>query len=204
MNSEPRDGLSVRAFSENPHDRVVTADEVARWPDGTLAELLDEGLLEKIEQPATTVECDACTEAHVEEVQFVEEPPDSTPRAYIPCPESGRVAVDPERMRRWRISPKTIDVSRAVGKAGQSEGRENGSDEAFTPEMSWPPTAAAFVSILRQAKSAGAPGLRWNQIKQRLATVGYFPHRVRDVKRNVPDWDGVIASPRRGYYRIKA
>ncbi len=85
-----------------PGARIVTADEVSEWPEGAFDALLREGCLREI-QPATTVECDACFEGHSEVVEFIEEPPGSEPRAYIVCPEFGRVKVDTQRMRRWEI-----------------------------------------------------------------------------------------------------
>ena len=95
--------LVQRAQSKVRSDRIVTADEVAEWPDGAFDALLREGILQEI-QPATTVECDACFERHAEVVEFVEEPPGSALRAYIACPEFGRVKVDTQRMRRWEIT----------------------------------------------------------------------------------------------------
>jgi hypothetical protein len=111
--------LHLRAQSNMPGARIVTADEVADWPEGAFDALLGEGVLQEI-QPAKTVECDACFEGHPEVVEFIEEPPGSALRAYIACPEFGRVKVDTQRMRRWEIVVKepetiaelgTVDVS---------------------------------------------------------------------------------------------
>ena len=49
------------------------------------------------------IECDACGEGHLEEVEILTEPTGSKPRAYIPCPEAGRVAVDLERLQQWSV-----------------------------------------------------------------------------------------------------
>lgn len=100
--------LLLRARSNMPGARIVTADEVAEWPEGAFDALLSEGLLQEI-QPATTVECDACFEQHAEVVEFIEEPPGSELRAYIACPEFGRVRVDTQRMRRWEIMANEPD-----------------------------------------------------------------------------------------------
>jgi hypothetical protein len=52
---------------------------------------------------ATTVTCDACPDGHVEEVVRVESPPGSPVRAYIPCPQLGRVAVPLDRLKQWGV-----------------------------------------------------------------------------------------------------
>ncbi len=170
---------------------------MAEWPDGTLDTLLRDGVLERI-QPATTVQCDACYEGHVEMVDFIEEPPGSPLRAFIPCPEAGRVAVDTERMRRWEIRASSAGVSSQL----QVDGGRQAAIESRT--ALWPPTAAAFVQILDQARRAGSPGLRWYQIRERLGALGLHPHRTRDVKRNVADWDEVVVSPHKGFYSVKS
>lgn len=194
--------LVQRARLADVKARIVTADEAAEWADGILYALLRDGVLQQIE-PTSSAACDACFEGHVEEVVFVEEPPGSPLRAYIACPEAGRVAVDTERMRRWQISTKTVESWLRAAGTKESEDHGDDSDGDFAPESVWPPTAAAFVSILRQAHRAGAPVLRWSQIKEQLGARRHFPHRTRDIKRNVPDWDEVVQSPRRGVYRLK-
>lgn len=86
---------------------TVTADEVARWPDGLLDQLLAEGILHPAEN-ATSVACDACGRDHVEEVIFVESPARSGIRAHIICPEAGRVRVDLNRLRQWAVNHSTL------------------------------------------------------------------------------------------------
>jgi hypothetical protein len=203
MNDELTRQIVERARSGVPNDRIVTADEAAEWPGGSIDALLREGFLQEI-QPAMTVECDACFERHVEVVEFVEEPPGSELRAYIVCPESGRVKVDTQRMRRWEIQPQVSEQHVPAGTTG-TEASENSAD-VKTPghESVWPPTAEAFVETLRQAHHAGALYLRWREIKERLNAKGHYPNRARDVRRNVPDWDKVVASPRRGVYQLKS
>lgn len=197
MNDGLLSQLLERARSRISEDRVVTADEVAAWPEGSLASLLREGVLDEI-QPVASVECDACFEGHAELVEFVEEPPGSPRRAYIACPETGRVAVDPKRMRRWQIRATSAEVLSAL----QVDGGSQAAIESRT--ALWPTTAAAFVQILDQARRAGSSGLRWYQIRERLGALGHHPHRVRDVRRNVPDWDDVVVSPRKGFYSAKS
>ncbi len=84
------------------NDSVVTAEEVAHWPDGILNRLLKSGALVPAENAKSAV-CDACGHDHVEEVVYVESPPGSGLRAYIPCPEVGRVQVSLDRLRRWVV-----------------------------------------------------------------------------------------------------
>lgn len=67
----------------------------------------------------------------------------------------------------------------------------------------WPPCAAAFVDVLRQARQGGVDVLRWAQIKDQLKSHGFYPHRARDVRRGVRNWDDVVLSPRQGYYSLK-
>jgi hypothetical protein len=198
MNDELVRQLAQRARSEAPSDRIVTVDEAAEWPEGAFDALVRDGILQEI-QPAMTVECDACFERHVEVVEYVEGPPGSAPRAYIVCPDSGRVKVDTQRMRRWEIQPLVLEQHvPAARTATESSGHSPDVDTSL-----WPPTAEAFVETLRQAKSGGAPCLRWSVIKQRLNAKRLYPNRARDVRRGVADWDKVIASPKRGFYQLK-
>lgn len=78
------------------------ADEVASWPDGREALLIEAGVIRR-DDNARTVTCDACQDGHVEEVVRIEDPLGSPVRAYIPCPELGRVAVPLERLKQWVI-----------------------------------------------------------------------------------------------------
>ncbi len=198
MNDELITQLVQRARSELPSDRIVTADEAPEWPEGEFDALLREGILQEV-QPAATVECDACFERHVEVVEYVEGPPGSALRAYIVCPEAGRVKVDTRRMRRWEISRPALEQHVPAGTAAS----EASGHSADVDTSLWPPTAEAFVEILRQAKSSGAP-LRWSVIKQRLNARELYPNRAHDVRRGVPDWDKVVVSPRRGFYQLKS
>jgi hypothetical protein len=72
---------------------------------------------------AAAVVCDSCGGDHVEEVSWAGSPPGAEPRAYIFCPEAGRVRVPLDRLRRWEIdfSGLASAVSAALGTAGQVE-----------------------------------------------------------------------------------
>ena len=194
--SEIVEQLHSRANSELQGADVVTGNEVEGWPDGVLDKLVREGMLVAT-QPAETAMCTACFEDHVEPVQYVEEPPGSALRAYIACPEVGRVAVDTERMRRWQIVPTAMP--KPEEDAGPDIGRTAGPERV----AHWPPTAAAFFGVLYKASGVGAQALRWEEIRGRLNALGHYPHRARDVRRNVPDWDEVVVSPRKGFYTLK-
>lgn len=105
QNSEVPEFIRQRASSSDP---VVAADEVAKWPRGLLERMLSEGVL-RPDENAKSISCDACGQDHAEQVEFVESPPGSKLRAYITCPENGRVQVPLDRLRRWLINPAAFD-----------------------------------------------------------------------------------------------
>jgi hypothetical protein len=92
---------------------VFTADEVAEWPAGLLDQLVASGVL-RADQPAKTVTCDSCGDDHVEVVQYVESPPGTGLRAYIPCPQLGRVLVPTARLRRWSVDMNVMAIEPAT------------------------------------------------------------------------------------------
>ncbi len=83
-------------------DPIIDGDEASLLPGGVLARLEGAGLVREIER-AQSIVCDACERGHVEEVTFIESPPGSGVRAYVGCPDAGRVRVPLERLRQWRI-----------------------------------------------------------------------------------------------------
>jgi excisionase family DNA binding protein len=101
------DALQFLAELTDSPDTVFSADEVARWPAALFNELLGQGLLVPAET-ATHVTCDSCCGEHVEEVIFVESPSGNEKRAYIMCPEAGRVRVDLNRLRQWAVDIETL------------------------------------------------------------------------------------------------
>lgn len=98
------------------------ADEVARWPEGREALLIEAGIIRR-DDNARTVTCDACQDGHVEEVVRIEDPPGSPVRAYIPCPVLGRVAVPLERLEQWVVDFDGLAkaVARGLALAGKVE-----------------------------------------------------------------------------------
>jgi hypothetical protein len=81
---------------------IITTDELASWPAGLVAELESTGILEASDH-AKSVACDACGQDHVEQVQYVQSSAGSELRAYIACPDVGRVQIPLHRLRQWNI-----------------------------------------------------------------------------------------------------
>ena len=90
-----------------------SGDDTAGWEDGVDTTLIDAGLVQPIEY-AQSVVCDACAEGHVEEVTFIESPSGSPVRAYLLCPEHGRVPVPLHRLSQWRIDFEGLATAVAI------------------------------------------------------------------------------------------
>ena len=117
--SDPLSTVLDRADAPEPR---FSGDEVTAWPPRAFALLLDAGLIREVEN-ATSVVCDACADGHVEEVVLVKSPRETPPRAYISCPENGRVRVPFERLRQWDVDVAGLAtrLARAMDLAGQPE-----------------------------------------------------------------------------------
>jgi hypothetical protein len=89
-------------------------DEAESWGDGAIDILARAGLVCRIEN-AHCVVCDACAEHHVEEVTYIESPEGSPVRAYIHCPEHGRIAVPLNRLRQWAVDFEGLATAAARG-----------------------------------------------------------------------------------------
>lgn len=111
----------VWAVADTSESRF-SADEVALWPDGYECQLIDAGVIRRYDN-ATTVVCDACHEGHVEEVVSIVSPAGTPPRAYIYCPEAGRVRVPHERLMQWMVDFAGLAsaVVRAISLPGETE-----------------------------------------------------------------------------------
>lgn len=96
------------------YEARFSADEVASWPEGHDSALADAQVIRR-DDNTTSVVCDACHEGHVEDVVFIESPPGSAVRAYIHCPEAGRVAVPLERLKQWAVDFDGLGVAVAKG-----------------------------------------------------------------------------------------
>jgi hypothetical protein len=106
-----------RADVEDP---AFTSDELRRLP-ATTRRLIESHSLLRQSENLRVVECDACGDGHVEEVEILVEPAGSKPRAYITCPDAGRVSVPMERLQQWSVDLEA--VARVVGEALNLRGR---------------------------------------------------------------------------------
>lgn len=93
---------------------VVTADEVAKLAAGQFEQLTATGILVPAKN-ASSVACEDCGQHHVELVEFVESPPGSKLRAYIACPENGRVSVPLGRLQRWSVNLDAVLAAQDEG-----------------------------------------------------------------------------------------
>lgn len=96
---------------------VFSGDDACRLGNGKLEALQSAGLVRRIEN-AQEVTCNACEDGHSEEVILLAVP---EPRAYISCPENGRIRVPFDRLLRWDIDFQRLaeSCSAAISLAGQ-------------------------------------------------------------------------------------
>ena len=90
---------------------IITADEVADWPEGKLAEFVSEGILSEI-QPSTSVVCDQCEENCPIEPERRTIPITGKAVGVFVCtrPDMGRIEVDLNRLRQWRINKDRLQT----------------------------------------------------------------------------------------------
>ena len=79
---------------------ILTAEDLSDWPE-PMRELFVERKVLIQARPATHVNCDACYDGHIEEVNRVGG--GKQPRFYITCPDAGWVDVPESRLRQWAI-----------------------------------------------------------------------------------------------------
>ncbi|HUT56806.1 MAG TPA: hypothetical protein VNA25_02900 [Phycisphaerae bacterium] len=117
--SNPLALIWERADAREPR---FSGDEVAGWDDGLVGRFIDAGIVRQVEN-ATFAVCDACSDRHVEDVTFVENPRGSPVRAYIHCPQYGPVRVPLERLKQWAVdfSGFAGTIARALELAGDTE-----------------------------------------------------------------------------------
>jgi hypothetical protein len=93
-----------------PDAEVISADDVAEWPDGKLDELLAQGILTEIE-PAKGVVCDQCEENCFIEPSLRTLPDNNKTIGIFVCtrnPDIGRIEVDLDRLKQWKIDKRKI------------------------------------------------------------------------------------------------
>lgn len=86
-------------------EAVFGCADMACWPDGTVEELCDLGILKAV-KPASEAECDGCDETCVEKVEFSDGNKPSDTRAYIICRkrnDMGPNEADMENLKRWGV-----------------------------------------------------------------------------------------------------
>jgi hypothetical protein len=166
---------------------IYTADDVTRWPPGAIDWLSGLGLLRQAGN-AVAVSCDACGGDHVEEVSTLESPPGTGIRAYIPCPEAGRVGVPLERLRRWQI-----DFARLAGMIAVNL-QMAGDVEMIVPSRIW---LLGRIALADEAHEVFlARGLCWSdavEVVGKAARLLQSPRRLILVPGSVPPlevWQG--------------
>lgn len=85
----------------------LSAEDVDFWPAGAVEELTAAGMLVAAEN-ATCLACHECGQDHLEEVIYVQSPPGGPLRAYIFCPDIGRIAIPLDRLRQWMINTDAL------------------------------------------------------------------------------------------------
>lgn len=86
---------------------IFTADEVQFWPTGLLDRLLTDDIIRPADN-ARSVACTACANDHVEPITYLESPNAGAPRAFIMCPDAGRVSVPFERIKQWGVNRQRL------------------------------------------------------------------------------------------------
>jgi DNA-binding CsgD family transcriptional regulator len=113
---------------------IVTGDEIRVWPEGKLQELMTEGILEDIE-PGTTVVCDECDERCSIEPQLRTDPHTGKMVGVHICVRDeagGRMEIDLDRLRRWRISESKLQELGLLEKGKKTRRRRRRSSQ-LTP-----------------------------------------------------------------------
>jgi hypothetical protein len=178
--------LRDRADAREP---VYTAADLAAWPPDVFQQLVSAGILTPTAN-ATSVVCDACGGDHVEEIIHAQSPSSGELRAYIRCPEEGRVAVPLERLRCWQVNYRCVADLSAEALA------TSGEVEEIVPSCVW---------LLGKTSLGGQPyelflcrrlnGTNGAEVVQRAARLRASPQPVILAVGGLPDeaiWNGDI------------
>jgi len=166
------EGLQALWTRVDVRQPLLTGDDIAEWPDGYLDRLMAAGLLRETEN-ARSVVCDACAEGHVEEVQLIESPPGSGFRAYIVCPENGRVRVPLARLRQWAVDLSGLARALAAGLSAAA------GVEELAPGRVWFLGRTALDGQSREAFFVR--GTAWPDFRTVLAGARRFQEATRPV-----------------------
>ncbi|MFC1792735.1 hypothetical protein ACFL3Q_04030 [Planctomycetota bacterium] len=93
-----------------PNSEIITADETKNWPTGKLDELLEAGILAEI-QHSKGVICNECEENCFIEPDIRTNPDTGKATGIFVCtrnPDIGRIEVDLNRLRQWKISGEKL------------------------------------------------------------------------------------------------
>jgi len=113
---------------------VISADEIADWPTGKLDELVEIGVLEEIEH-AKGVVCRECEENCFIEPNIRTNSNTGETTGVFVCtrnPDIGRIEVDLNRLRQWRINSEKLEALGYSKKKTKKRKRKVSSD--LTPK----------------------------------------------------------------------
>ena len=161
------DDLTIFWIRADLEDPVFTGDEVRLLPERARRLLESQSLIRQSEN-LRVIDCDACGEGHLEEVEIITEPAGSKPRAYITCPEAGRVSIDMQRLQQW--SADLDAVVRTVAACLDLGDRI----VSITPRRVWLLGARKFDELMRDVFLVR--GINWPDSRQVLESAARLVH----------------------------
>jgi len=163
---------------------IVGAWMVADWPLGVHQQLIDRGLLVRIED-AQHVLCPQCGE-HIEEVVAVDGPNGSI-RLFVPCPEVLRAQVPPEARWQWQVNLDGVarGLASVLGLRGRSK--------QLVPQRVWRLGRTDWQATRRDVLLAR--GLGWEDRAAVWGTIRRQHRPILFVPQQRPCWRLAIATP---------
>lgn len=110
---------------------IVTGDEVRSWPKGRLDELTHAGILQEIEIGKSVI-CDQCDECCSVEPQRRTDPRTDQVVGFHICMREecgGRIEIDLDRLRRWRINGRRLSQLGYLGSKRQAASMQKRRDK---------------------------------------------------------------------------
>ncbi len=141
--------LLRRADLAGDAPRVVLANEASLWPAGAVDSLEEAGFLLR-SSALDRVSCEECDEPHSERVLFLESG-GLPPRPFIPCPNNGRVFLEPSSLWQWRVDPGTIAKKLGVALQTEATPAEVIRGRSWSLGLASPPTGPRPAYLLRGA-----------------------------------------------------